>query len=631
MASPFYVKGKTPPEKPAGAAGARWWTMKPNEAASAISANIGFWATHQKARIQQLHRWACFYGNMGGASIPGLNLSMQSALRSEFGDQISYNVTGSVVDTLTSKIARNKPKPYFLTDGGDYAAQRLAKNRNKFVGGVFYENDTYAKTRIAFRDACVWGNAIEHVFPKNGRVVHERVLPAEIFVDEVEAITGDPRQMHRIKFVDRSVLMEEFPDHAEAIKDAKWSDGEMFVTSQHLSDLVCVRESWHLPSSPEAKDGAHIITVHGLALTKVEPWTHDTFPFAILAYTPRMYGFWSQGLVEEGKSIQLEINKVAWYIQSTIELGGTQKVFLKTGSKVSPDHINNAFVAIIEGDEAPQYLTPPLVQPEIYTYVETLIRRYYDLAGISRADASSSKPAGDLSGEALRMIHDIGTERFMSKGQQFEEFHCQIARLSILAAMDLQEEAKAAAKEGEKPKGYLVRSPRRSSMEEVDFDDLAFKPGETFYLQCFPISALPSDPAGRTERVQEFVQAGWFDEDTARDLVDFPDTGAVTTLLDAEREFIRKTLDETVDDGRVYELEPYDNVPLFLDQASMYYANAKRLDVSEARLQLLRDLIDKCKERVAAAQPPVPMPGAVPPPANPTPTPQSPLVPNVNA
>jgi hypothetical protein len=620
------------PEKPQGRAGARWWTMKPDDAAEAISSNIGFWATHQKWRLMQLHRWACFYGNMANLGYPGISLALQSAMRSQFGDQISYNVTGSVVDTLTSKIARNKPRPYFLSDGGDYKAQRLAKNRNKFVAGVFYENETYAKTRIAFRDSAVWGNGIIHVFARNGRVVHERVLPSELFVDEVEAITGDPRQMHRIKFVDRNVLMEAFPDHAREIADAKWKDGEMLVLNQHLSDLVCVRESWHLPSAPDADDGAHVITVNGRALTPIEPYKHPRFPFAILAYTPRMYGFWSQGLVEEGQSIQLEINKVAWYIQSTIEVGGTQKIFLKTGSKVSADHINNAFAAIIEGDDAPQYLTPPLVQPEIYAYVERLIQRYYDLAGISRADASSSKPPGDLSGEALRMIHDIGTERFLSKGQQFEEFHCDIAHLSILAAMDLREEAKERAEEGKKPEGYMVRSPHRSAMEQVDFDDLAFEPGETFYLQCFPVSALPSDPAGRTQKVQEMAQAGWISPDQARELIDFPDTTAATNLLDASRDFIRKVLDDMLEHGTVYVPEPYDagNIPLFLEQATMAYTNAKRMDVPESRLQLIRDFIDACKAMQLAAQPPAPAGPAVPP-ANPMPTPTSALVPNVNA
>lgn len=631
----YHRKGEPKPEResPTGKAGQRWWYMKPDDAAEAISASIGFWATHQKWRTMQLHRWACFYGNMANLGYPGLSLSLQTALRSQFGDQISYNVTGSVVDTLTSKVARNKPKPYFLSDGGDYKAQRLAKNRNRFVAGVFYENDTFAKTRIALRDALVWGNGIIFVYTKNGRIVHERVLPSELFVDEVEAITGNPRQMHRIKFVDRSVLMEEFPKHADKIQAAKWKDGEMFVMGQHLSDLVCVRESWHLKSAPDADDGAHIITVNGLALTDVEEYSHDTFPFAILSYTPRMYGFWAQGLVEAGQSIQLEINKVAWYIQASIEAGGTQKVFLKTGSRVSADHINNAFVAIIEGDEAPQYLTPPLVQSEIYAYVERLIQRYYDLAGISRMDASSSKPGGDLSGEALRMIHDIGTERFMALGQQNEEFHCRIARLDVLAATDLCAEAKKAAKNDEKPAGYLVRAPDRNSMEEVDFNDLAFEDGETFYLQCFPVSQLPSDPAGRTQRVQEMAQAGWITQDQARDLIDFPDVAAATNLLDAGREFIQKKLDAMVDDGDAYVPEGgLDPLALFLEQATIYYLNAKRMDVSEKRLAVLRDFITSCKQQIleaqTAAMPPAPL--ALPP-ANPAAPPVSALIPNGNA
>lgn len=618
-------KAKRPANEVVGV-GARWWLEKPDVAAESISANISYWANSQRYRMWLLNRWARIYGNMTNMGYGTQSVAVQSLLNSGYGDLISYNVSGSAADTLVAKICRNKPKPYFLTDAGDYKAQRLAKNRNKFLAGVFYENDTFALTRVSVRDATVWGDGIVHVFARNGRVAHERVLPAEIFVDEIDSLNGKPRQMHRIKFVDRDVLAEMFPDSAEQIANASWQDQQIFMYSQHMANMVCVRESWHLRSGPDADDGVHVLTINGHALTDMEPWTRDDFPFAFLAYTPRMYGMWSQGLMEQGQSIQFELNKIAGYIQQTIEAAGTQKIFVKAGSGISTDQINDNFNAIIEGEEAPQYMTPQMVQPELYGYVETLIQRYYKLAGIAQSDASSTKPTGDLSGEAIRLIHDIGTERFVAFGQQYEEFHLKIARLSIQTAMEIMEDNKAAAKKDEKPIGYAIKAPGRGTMDAVDFEDLGFQPNEQFYLQCFPVSALVSDPAGRTQMVQDYVQAGWISAETARDLIDFPDTGEVEGLHNAAREFAKKTLDAMIDDGQPYVLEPYDDANLWLELALEYYNRSRRTEVPEKKLQMLRNLIDDANRKVIAAQAPPPQVA----PANPTPTPTSQLLPNTN-
>lgn len=631
------TKGDLPRDVP-GVAGAKWWTQAPDDAANAISANISFWADKQRWRMMELHRWACMYGNRGALGLPGMSLSVQSAMRSQYGEQITFNVSQSVVDTLTAKITRNVPKPLFMTNGGSYKQQRLAKNRNQFIDGVFYECKTRQLARLAVRDAGVWGPGIIRVMPRNGRVFHERVLPSELFVDEVEAITSEPRQMHRIKFVDRNVLCEMYPDSEAQIRDSHWTDGSAFLFGQHLADLICVRESWHLPSTSEADDGKRIITIGEHALTDMMPWRHNEFPFAILNYTPRMYGFWPQGLVEQGQSIQMELNRNAAVIQASLELGGTNKVWIKTGSAISPDHITNAISAIIEGEEMPQYMTPPIVQPEIYQERQNLIQAYYQLAGISQADASSARPSGELSGEAIRLVHDIGTERFVNFGQAYEEFHCDLARLSIMTAMDIMEESKEGTEEGVKF-GYEVRSPNRGTIDVVDFNDLAFQPDEPFFIQCFPVSSLPSDPAGRTEKIQEYVEAGWIDSDTGRSLIDWPDIGRVEGLHNAKREFYLRTLDALVDDGAEYIPQPEDDLPMFLELTLEYLFNAKRMDAPEGRQVALHDLLQMINDSMAklagggnpqSGAPAAAMPPAGLPPAVPQPPPVSQLIPNVN-
>ncbi len=91
-----------------------------------------------------------------------------------------------------------------------------------------------------------------------------------------------------------------------------------------------------------------------------------------------------------------------------------------------------------------------------------------------------------------------------------------------------------------------------------------------------------------------------------------------------------------IDDGEAYVPEGgLDPLRLFLEQATIYYLNAKRLEVSEKKLTLVRDLITSCKTQIKAeelaAQPPAADPSQLAlPPASPMPPPTSPLIPNGN-
>src|SRR5437899_6152655 len=81
------------------------------------------------------------------------------------------------IHNFRSYLAKNKPRPLFITAGGDYKIQRKAKKLTSFVEGVFFENEAYTLGVQAFRDACVLGDGIIHVYADaKGRVRFERVL-----------------------------------------------------------------------------------------------------------------------------------------------------------------------------------------------------------------------------------------------------------------------------------------------------------------------------------------------------------------------------------------------------------------------------------------------------------------------
>lgn len=602
-----------------------WWKEKSEVGlAQSVQSVVSTIMQYDGRRQTQYQISARLYGNTDLMGVNGLTYSrvagnQQNSMR----DRISYNVIQSAIDTVTAKIAKNKPKPLFLTSGGDYKMQRRAKKLTKFIDGVFYDNEIGRLGPSAFRRAAVNGDGFVHVYGKNGKVCYEEVFNHEILVDWLDGLHGNPRQMHRLKNVDRAVAIDMFPENRAALLTADEVSTDLTAAYQHVSDQILLVESWHLPSGKDAKDGLHVITCGDTVLFK-EPWTKPRFPFARMRWCPRLTGYFSQGLAEQIQNIQLEINKLLWVIQRSMHLSGTFKIFVENSSKIVKEHLSNDIGAIISyTGQQPTYLAPPIVPPEIYSHLLTLKTAAYEQAGISQLSASSQKPAGLNSGKALREYNDIESERFMTIGHLYEDFHMDLADLSVMVAKDLYEE----------DKNLSIKVPGKRFIESIPWKDVDME-ADSYVLKAFPVSSLPSDPEGRLQTVQEYMQAGLYSPRVAKRLLDFPDLEAVDDRQDAEEEYLEKILEKIAEDGEYTAPGPDDNLDLAKELVLEYIAQGKRDNLDEEKLEMLRTFNDQVQVLLLKAQPPMMPPGAAMPPsagapmAAPTAPPVSDLLPN---
>jgi len=601
----------------------KWWTLKLSEIPAAINGVTQFLHTHQSRRQTQNLLSSRLYGNLSVMGLNGLTYSKIASVQNSLKDRISYNVCQSVVDTLTAKIAKNKPKPLFLTSGADYKLQRKAKKLDKFCEGIFYENEAYKIGPEIFRDSCVWDGGAVHVFNHFGRVKFERVVPMELYVDDVEAFYDNPRQMHWVRNLDRLVIQEAFPDKAKAIRETNSASADMLGGYENISDVITVRESWHLPSGPDAKDGLHVISTTKDVLFS-EPWDKDYFPFAMLFYNKRLFGYWGQGLVEQLQNIQLEINKLLWVIQRSMHLAGSFKILLENSSKIVKEHLNNDIGAIISyTGEPPKYITPPIVAREVYQHFITLKNAAYEQAGISQLSAAAQKPQGLDSGKALREYNDIESDRFMVTGQAYERFFMDLAKLTVAVAKEIYSENKE----------YKVKVPGKKFIEEIDWKDIDLEEDE-YVMKLYPVSSLPNQPEGRLQTIQEYVQAGFMSPRIGRRLLDFPDLEQQENLANSQEDFIHEILEKIVDDGIYTPPEPYDDLQLCSELALEYYSQGKCSGLEEEKLDLIRQFIDqvnslKADAQAAQLQQAQAQQQALQPQAAPQAQPQSPLVQNV--
>ncbi len=580
----------------------RWWAASKSERAQAVCSVVKAISDNDSKRQAQYQTSAKLYGNVNLMGLNGLSASKTQATQNAVKDRLTYNVCQSVADTITAKMAKNKPKPMFLTSGGDYKLQRKAKKLEKFVDGIFYENQAHKLGAVIFRDGAVSGDGFVHVFAKDGRVRYERVLASEIYVDWVDGFYGEPRQLHRVKNIDRAVLADAFPKHTKLIMSANSATADMVGVARNIADMVTVVESWHLPSGIDATDGLHTISIAEGELFD-EPWEKDYFPFAKFTWCKRLYGYFGQGLVEQIQNIQLEINKILWVIQRSFHLAGSFKIFIEHGSKIVKEHLNNDIGAIVSySGTAPQYVVPQIVASEMYQHLLTLKNSAYEQAGISQLSSTSQKPAGLNSGKALREYNDIESDRFVTTGQAYEQFFLDLGRLSVQTAKEIFEDDKK----------LTVQVPGAKFIESIDWKDVDLDDDE-YVMKMYPVSSFAQEPAARFQEVQERVQAGWLTQRAAKKLMDMPDIEMADSLANAAEDYLCEILEKMTDDSVPIEEaftppEPQDDLGLARELALQYYAKGKTNNLDEERLEMLRqfmDQIDVLEQAAASALAPV--------------------------
>jgi hypothetical protein len=603
---------------------AKWWLSKnEKQRVQELLSTTAYLKESQAWRQRAVATYARLYGNQSLYSSIGQDMSKIGEARGLHTDRPTFNLISAVTDTLLSKLTQNRPAPIFLTDNSDYKERRLAKQLNNFILGEFYQTKAYEKAEYILRDALVTGTGVLKVFEtEDCKVGIERVLQTELFTDLSESMYDNPRQIYQIKLVDREVLAATFPEMEKDIMAAAGATPDSSPNAnQSVADLLMVVEGWRLPSFKAANDGAHTIAIAGCDKPLVnEPYIKDCFPFVFLHHTKRLAGFWAQGIAESSMGTQLELNSILWTISRALKLGGVPRFFVEKGSKVVKAHLNNEVGGIVEyAGKMPEMIVTNSNAADLYAERDRLIQYGFRQEGLSEMAATSQKPAGLDSGEAIRTYDNINTDRFAALSKRYDNFFIELAYL----IMDLAREI--AIRDGK----YQTVFPDKNGTKEVDLPKSAML-DDPFVIQCFNMSSLPKDPAGRQQKVTEMIQSGMLTIKEGRRLLDYPDLSQIETLDNASEERIFKYLDQIVEDGKYEGPDPFMDLALAQELCVKYYNLYVAANLEESKAEMLRVFFSQVQSLMQAAQPPMPPPGMPPaaPQANPEPAPTSPLVPN---
>jgi hypothetical protein len=601
----------------------KWWLSEKysDDMGTKIETTLNNIRMYQVGRFNQMGLSSRLYGNRGlqalfsaGKASSAMRLVKSGSLPP---DRLQFNLTASALDTIHSKMVKNKPSPMFLTSGGTYKEQRKARHLTRFGEAVFHEGKVHQKTAEGFRFGEILGDAFMYVYedPDTHRVAFENVPAQEVLVDEIEASHGNPRQIHRVKNVDRGMLiaMDCFDAKAkDKLREADQILGDSGTTPLQVGDTIELRESWHLPSGPKAKDGLHAISC-SKGVVWCEDWNENWLPFAKMAWSKPLLGYYGTSAAQQIQGQQVEVNKLLWLESMSIHMMGTFKIAVPMGSNIVPEHLTNGIGTQIRfsGDKAPIYLTPEAFHAQVPALVDSVKASAFEQLGVSMLSAQSKKPEGLDSGSAIREYNYIETDRFYSKGADYEQYHLDIMDLAIRVTKRIYD------RDGEYTVKHFGAEARYIS--EIDWGELDIDI-DSYALQCFPVSSLPDEPSGRMQKVQEYVQAGWMTPSRGRRLLNYPDTEMDDARANAQEEYFFKIFSEMVDGTSrdpyddFVPPDPLDNLDLGNEMCLQEYQLAKAGGLKETRLDLLRTWMEQVDALKVAAMPPVAPggPGGVP-------------------
>ncbi len=616
-----------------------WWQEKDEESIgkAAVEQLEGI-ETAQQYRHRDLLTYARLYGGrqMAGfgigqyarieAAVPAKKSQKPEKLRT------TMNICASAIDTVHAKITKNRPKPFFLTKGGTFNQRQKAKKLNRFCDGLFYETKYHELLQRQAMDAEIFGTGVIKAFEQDCRVSFERVMPGELFVDEAEAINGNPRNLFQRKVIAREVALAVYgfedgkknDKNIRLILDAEPADSKGLGL---YGDMIILVESWHLPSSKTARDGKWAVSVSSGALETCE-WTHDYFPFSFLHWGRPVVGFWGQSAIGRIAGIQLEVNKMLKRINEMMHWS-VPRVFLPGSAQVAASEISNEIMGIIkyQGMVPPSFSSPSLVPQEYWQAIETWYAKALGELGISELSAQARKPAGLNSSVALNTYNDIETERFAPFAQAYEQAPLTCARI----AFDIIRDIATRKDENGKARGYTVTSPAKKLAEEIDWTDVDLAE-DAYVMQAFPVSSLPSTPAAKQEMLEQWINMGWVTPEEARRLADFPDLDQSNSLATSALDDIDRTLDDILEGKDYRPPEPFQDLQLCLKRGISAYLRARADDYPAARIDAVANFVLQVQGLIKSMEPePVAAPMGPPPgmPMDPAAMPMDPGMPPV--
>lgn len=477
----------------------------------------------------------------------------------ETTNNVNENVIRSCVDTLTSKIACQKVRPFFNSVNGSWKDFELCTQAQQFFDVLFDEYNVNDIVTLAFKDACIFERGM--IYVSNTGI--ERMLPWTVYTNPAED-----------SYNRNTELLWECRKYPKALLpfDIK--------TSQ---DLVTYTRYWN------TKEKVFYTWIPEANYNQVETYEKE-LPFVQIYYNKPLFGSSCSSVVDVLFGIQDQIDNLIKTCAIAAKRNMPKTYWVPEGTDVKAGSLNNEVGQVIPYRPIPGASGVPVICDEqriIDPQYRDLIDKYkqdaYELVGISQLSATSQKPQGLNSGIALSTMENIESDRFETQLNQVIRCYVDLAKkcINILDAKELI-------------------LPQEKTRAMLNWEDL-INAAKSFNIQFSAAESLSKDPSTKLQQLQSLAQAGIIPQSHIAKYLELPDIESAYNITTNALNAVMSLIKETIEGDEVPVIPPYIPIPTLKEEClnmmlSLRGANYEQNKADIDKLMLLYNAIQDTSE-----------------------------------
>lgn len=451
----------------------------------------------------------------------------------ETSSDVQQNIIKSCIDTLVSKIAAQKVRPFFNTVHGSFRDFQICKQAQQYFDLLYDMQNVGQTVDMSFRDCCIFSKGVIYCDEIEKKI--KRAMPFNVYTRPSEETYG---KLTRVYYKQKAYPVTLLPkDIKKKIKtDLQYVDVGLYY------DIVNHIKAYYIPQS---NDDENLI---------IEKYERDTLPFVFIHYSNPVVGSDATSIVDLLYGIQIEIDTILQKITEASRLNPAMTFFLPEGSQVKASQLNNRVGNIITYRPTPTMTaspvttsTPAFIDDQYIQLLDNLKTTAYELTGISKLSAQSAKPIGIDSGLGLRTITNIESERFQTQFNQVIRMYVEIARTCI-SVFDPNED-------------ILPQDQKRVNIKWKDI----VEEYEKMSIQYSGADALSKDPATKLQQLQVLAQAGVISQTRIAQLMEIPDLESGYSMANNSINAVMTVIDDCIMKDN-YKVPDYIPIPLLKEE-----------------------------------------------------------------
>jgi hypothetical protein len=473
------------------------------------------------------------------------------------------NVVKSVIDTLISKIASTKIRPYFSPVQVDFKTLKVLKQLQIYFDDLYERYDINKKITESFRDACIFDTGVLFVDPVNYTV--EKINPWQVSILDAEYhYNGITKAL--LYFYDFPVSLLKRYGVTRPENQARYVTLEIYFDTESKELVMYV-------NNKEARS------------VKYE----GPVPFVFMHYTTPVKGSKTVSVVDDLYNIQLSIDLINAKIKEAVEMTAANTILVPDGSNLNVEMLNNRTGNILRYKPVPgsgnpvEVVAPAFINPEYQAALDSYIKKAYEMIGMSTLSAQSMNPLGaNASGAALQSMENIESTRFETQLNQVIRSYVDLSKLLIAVYPDEAD--------------ILPRQINRSGFRWSDVK----KQAQLINIQYSAQTILSKDPSTKLQQIMQLSQVGGINAAKVFRYLEMPDLTEVFTLATASQDAADKVIQMAVEEN-IFDIPKFVSYELLEESITSmqnqllgaYTPKNREILESLNRLQALDDMLQE--------------------------------------